>query len=512
MCGRCAIAIDPGHRPSHHCPATPTPPTTQKTPHSCRQKKPRGKGVEYTGFCAPQGYCTCAWYKGKSRCAVKWEDGATVEGECLGSAKYGLCPVGYGASSELGGGLSFGDVEDVQNCSGGVAPECCFAQVDVKRPAKKAAPELTDAEIEAMFSDATATAAAEEARRRAKPFDPNAKPSAAPAPAPAPAPAAAPVPAPASEVKPEPVAAPAPAPVAPTTNPVAKPDAAEEEEHEPVPVIDWGQDGAAQPDDKEEKKPEAAEEAAPAVQTTTPEANPAPTAPAAPEPTPVAEAKPAEPAPVAEKPAPTAEKPAEPTPVVEKPTPAAEKPAAEKPMPAAEKPMPAAEKPAPAVEKPAEKPAPAVEKPAPTVETPAAEEPAPEAEATADPAHKGKPVKAAPAFAFVEEVGTNIPGSDISCDQKQWDGSLAPWCRVCGGQAAVEEACSKNPKCVAFDMANDGEFIRCGYLKSASGPVGHDSSYSSFKRAKAGQAAKAQPLPVYKRDAGVNLPGTCGIV
>jgi hypothetical protein len=73
-------------------------------------------------------------------------------------------------------------------------------------------------------------------------------------------------------------------------------------------------------------------------------------------------------------------------------------------------------------------------------------------------------------------------GNDLPCNQRQWDGSLAPWCRVCGGQAAVEEACNRAAACVAFDFATQGEFANCGYLKSATGPTGSNSGYDAYKR------------------------------
>jgi hypothetical protein len=98
----------------------------------CRDKRPAGKELEYTGFCAPEGFCVCAWYKGHSRCAITWTDGASVEGECLDSGHPDDCPTAFGAGSEYAGGWSFGDVENISGCAGGAAPQCCYAQVDVR--------------------------------------------------------------------------------------------------------------------------------------------------------------------------------------------------------------------------------------------------------------------------------------------------------------------------------------------------------------------------------------------
>jgi len=114
----------------------------------------------------------------------------------------------------------------------------------------------------------------------------------------------------------------------------------------------------------------------------------------------------------------------------------------------------------------------------------------------------------------------NPTGNDLSCNQKQWDGSLAPWCRVCGGQAAVEEACNKHAECVAFDMATSGEFYNCGYLKRSAGPTGSVPGYDVFTRTGAKAPRQQAPKPQraakggYEKEEGANIPGndiTCGM-
>jgi len=59
----------------------------------------------------------------------------------------------------------------------------------------------------------------------------------------------------------------------------------------------------------------------------------------------------------------------------------------------------------------------------------------------------------------------STPGNDIKCGQKDSDGKLQPFCKICDGVPAVVEACNSNPECRGFDM--DGGY--CGYLKGAAG-------------------------------------------
>lgn len=69
-------------------------------------------------------------------------------------------------------------------------------------------------------------------------------------------------------------------------------------------------------------------------------------------------------------------------------------------------------------------------------------------------------------------------GNDIACGQQDWAGKPAPWCRVCGGSAAVAAACDKAAGCVAYDM----EGPACGYLKAAKGPTKAAAGFASYAR------------------------------
>lgn len=80
---------------------------------------------------------------------------------------------------------------------------------------------------------------------------------------------------------------------------------------------------------------------------------------------------------------------------------------------------------------------------------------------------------------FRETKGVNTPGRDIACGQKDWQGKPAAFCKICGGRAAVEAACSQRPACVAYDMEGAG----CGYLKAARGPHKQAAGFSAWVRA-----------------------------
>ena len=71
-----------------------------------------------------------------------------------------------------------------------------------------------------------------------------------------------------------------------------------------------------------------------------------------------------------------------------------------------------------------------------------------------------------------------IPGNDIACGQKDAKGNPVPYCQVCnGGRDAVENACDKNPRCVAYDFKLK---TSCGYLKSAKGPLAKDPKEETY--------------------------------
>jgi hypothetical protein len=63
-----------------------------------------------------------------------------------------------------------------------------------------------------------------------------------------------------------------------------------------------------------------------------------------------------------------------------------------------------------------------------------------------------------------------IPAHDIECEVGQ------QFCKVCGGQAAVEAKCNAVPICVAYDMEDN----KCGYIKQAKGPTTTKAGFTSW--------------------------------
>lgn len=41
---------------------------------------------------------------------------------------------------------------------------------------------------------------------------------------------------------------------------------------------------------------------------------------------------------------------------------------------------------------------------------------------------------------------TTAPGNDINCNQKDYNGKVMTYCKICGGVAAVADACDSNPQ------------------------------------------------------------------
>ena len=70
-----------------------------------------------------------------------------------------------------------------------------------------------------------------------------------------------------------------------------------------------------------------------------------------------------------------------------------------------------------------------------------------------------------------------MPGNEIDCKYKDYDGKYQPFCKVCGGVEAVANSCSANPSCKSFDM----EDSYCGYLKSAHKPEYTD-KFDSYQK------------------------------
>ncbi|WIA11057.1 hypothetical protein OEZ85_011209 [Tetradesmus obliquus] len=125
----------------------------------------------------------------------------------------------------------------------------------------------------------------------------------------------------------------------------------------------------------------------------------------------------------------------------------------------------------------------------------------------------GSSSDAAPGFTAIEE--SNIPDHDIACGQVDWQGQPTAFCRICGGIAAVYNACNQQRECVAFDM----EGTDCGYLKSSAGPFKQPApGFSSYVRAAPAGGAHAggssdDAAPGFTANADSNIPGhdiACG--
>lgn len=62
---------------------------------------------------------------------------------------------------------------------------------------------------------------------------------------------------------------------------------------------------------------------------------------------------------------------------------------------------------------------------------------------------------------------TSVDRHDIDCGQPgstfEKEGQVVHFCKLCGGTAAVADACKQNTKCVGFVMEDE----RCGYLKAS---------------------------------------------
>jgi hypothetical protein len=102
---------------------------------------------------------------------------------------------------------------------------------------------------------------------------------------------------------------------------------------------------------------------------------------------------------------------------------------------------------------------------------------------------------------FYVVPNANIPGDDIQCGQTDDQGSLYPYCFICGDVNAVADACIANPECtLGFSIP---QYSSCGYLKKGTGiqyPNGGLSAYVS------GSAPKGASC----RSGGVSMPAsTC---
>ena len=84
-----------------------------------------------------------------------------------------------------------------------------------------------------------------------------------------------------------------------------------------------------------------------------------------------------------------------------------------------------------------------------------------------------------------------INGNDISCGQKDTKGDPVSFCQVCKGRDAVENACNKNPRCVAYDYNLK---TQCGYLKSAKGPLAKDPKQETYTMWQYPKSGPLRPL------------------
>lgn len=74
---------------------------------------------------------------------------------------------------------------------------------------------------------------------------------------------------------------------------------------------------------------------------------------------------------------------------------------------------------------------------------------------------------------------SSVPGNDVDCNYKDWQGKLQPYCRVSGDLAGAAAACSANPGCRAFDMADEST----AYLKTAAAPSEYTEGSNTFAKA-----------------------------
>jgi hypothetical protein len=68
---------------------------------------------------------------------------------------------------------------------------------------------------------------------------------------------------------------------------------------------------------------------------------------------------------------------------------------------------------------------------------------------------------------FVVLPRTSVDRHDIDCGQPDStfmkEGQLVRFCKICGGTAAVADACKAHSQCVGFVMEDD----KCGYIKAS---------------------------------------------
>jgi hypothetical protein len=76
----------------------------------------------------------------------------------------------------------------------------------------------------------------------------------------------------------------------------------------------------------------------------------------------------------------------------------------------------------------------------------------------------------------------SIPGHDIDCNYRDYEGNLQPYCRINGDVTDAAAACDSNAGCTAFDLEGGST----GYLKNAAGPTQYTEGFSTYKKREAG--------------------------
>jgi hypothetical protein len=79
-------------------------------------------------------------------------------------------------------------------------------------------------------------------------------------------------------------------------------------------------------------------------------------------------------------------------------------------------------------------------------------------------------------YTFVRRA--NIPGNDIDCNYRDYEGHPQPYCRVDGDVTDAAAACDANTECAAFDLEGGST----GYLKKAAGPTQYTEGFSTYKK------------------------------
>lgn len=89
------------------------------------------------------------------------------------------------------------------------------------------------------------------------------------------------------------------------------------------------------------------------------------------------------------------------------------------------------------------------------------------------------PAAAASTGSYSLRRRASVPGNDVQCNYKDWQGKPQSYCRVSGDLADVAAACSANPGCAAFDTADEST----AYLKTAAVPTSYTEGSNTWVKA-----------------------------